>query len=89
MQEDYQETSNVFGFVTVELDASSDKIGSSRQILNWFVSTIKCDELAIGDISFAENKTKVEIHTSKIGLAIKALDKHEINGVKVKSSIVN
>lgn len=88
-QEDFQETSNVFGFVTLELDASSEKIGSSRQIMNWFTSTIKCDELAIGDISFDENSTKVEIHTSKIGLAIKALDKHGINGIKVKSSIVN
>ncbi len=88
-QEDFQETSNVFGFVTLQLDASSKVIGSSREILNWFVSKIKCDELAIGDISFDDNSTKVEIHSSKIGLAIKALEKHEINGVMVNSSIVN
>ena len=88
-QEDFQETSNVFGFVTLQLDASTDEIGSSRDILNWFVSKIKCDELAIGDISFDESTTRVEVHTSKIGLAIKALEKHEISGKKVKSSIVD
>ena len=88
-QEDFQETSNVFGFVTLQIDASSDEIGSSRDILNWFVSKIKCDELAIGDISFDESTTRVEVHTSKIGLAIKALEKHEISGRKVKSSIVD
>ena len=88
-QEDFQETSNVFGFVTLQLDASNEVIGSSREILNWFVSKIKCNELAIGDISFHDNTTKVEIHSSKISLAIKALEKHEMNGVMVSSSIVN
>ena len=81
--------SSVFGFVTLELDASSSQIGSSRNITDWFVKAIKCDELAIGDISFDESTTRVEVHTSKIGLAIKALQKHEISGKKVKSSIVD
>ena len=87
-QEDFQETSNVFGFITLELDASGKSLGSSREIMNWFVSKIRCDELAVGDIYFEDSTTKVEIHSSKIGLAIKALEKHEMNGLKVNTSIV-
>ncbi len=87
-QEDYQESSNVFGFVTIELDATSKQIGSSRQITNWFVDAIKCDELAIGDITFSQDKTHVGVHTSKIGLAIKALEKHDFNGINVEARIL-
>jgi len=88
-QDDYQENSSVFGFVTLELDAPTSQIGSSRKITEWFVKSIKCDELAIGEITFEEASTKVKIHTSKIGLAIKALEKNQMNGISVKSSIVN
>ena len=88
-QDDYQENSSVFGFVTLELDASTSQIGSSRKITDWFVKAIKCNELAIGDITFEEDSTRVEIHTSKIGLAIKALEKNQMNGISVKTSIVN
>jgi hypothetical protein len=31
----------------------------------------------------------VDIHTSKIGLAIKALEKNQMKGISVKASIVN
>tara|TARA_B110000444_G_C18846516_1_gene602386 strand:+ start:22 stop:678 length:657 start_codon:yes stop_codon:yes gene_type:complete len=88
-QDDYQENSSVFGFVTLELDASTSQIGSSRKITDWFVKAIKCNELAIGDITFEDDSTRVDIHTSKIGLAIKALEKNQMNGISVKTSIVN
>jgi ATP-dependent RNA helicase DeaD len=88
-QDDYQENSSVFGFVTLELDASASQIGSSRKITDWFVNAIKCDELAIGEITFQDSSTKVEIHTSKIGLAIKALEKNQMNGISLKPSIIN
>ena len=88
-QDDYQENSSVFGFVTLKLDAPSSQIGSSRNISDWFVKAIKCDELAIGEITFEDTSTNVQIHTSKIGLAIKALEKNQMNGISVKPSIVN
>ena len=88
-QDDYQENSSVFGFVTLKLDAPSSQIGSSRNITDWFVKAIKCDELAIGEITFEDTSTNVQIHTSKIGLAIKALEKNQMNGISVKPSIVN
>jgi ATP-dependent RNA helicase DeaD len=87
-QEDYQESSSVFGFVRLELNATTKQIGSSRKITNWFIDAIKCDELAIGDITFLDGSTQVAIHTSKIGLAIKALERHEMNGVNVQAVIM-
>jgi hypothetical protein len=44
--------------------------------------------LEIGDVSFDEQKTFISIHTSKIGLAIKALEKREMAGQIVSASII-
>ena len=87
-QDDYGETANVFGFVTLSLDISQNIAGSSRTVSNWFIKALNCKELAIGDVSFEEEKTLISIHTSKVGLAIKALEKREMAGQIVSASIV-
>ncbi|MCS5533131.1 MAG: DEAD/DEAH box helicase [Candidatus Poseidoniaceae archaeon] len=87
-QDDYGETANVFGFVTLSLDIPQNIAGSSRTVSNWFIKALNCKELAIGDVSFEQEKTFISIHTSKVGLAIKALEKREMAGQIVSASIV-
>ena len=87
-QDDYGETANVFGFVTLSLDIPQKTAGSSRTVSNWFIKALNCKELEIGDVSFEEQKTFISIHTSKIGLAIKALEKREMAGQIVSASII-
>ncbi len=87
-QDDYGETANVFGFVTLSLDIPQSVAGSSRTISNWFIKALNCKELEIGDVSFEQQKTLISIHTSKVGLAIKALEKREMAGQIVSASIV-
>jgi ATP-dependent RNA helicase DeaD len=87
-QDDYGENANVFGFVTLSLDIPRKVAGSSRTVSNWFIKALNCDEMAIGDVSFEEQKTFISIHTSKIGLAIKALEKREMSGQIVSVSII-
>ena len=88
MQDDYGETANVFGFVTLSLDIPQSDAGSSRTVSNWFIKALNCKELEIGDVSFEQQKTLISIHTSKVGLAIKALEKREMAGQIVSASIV-
>ena len=87
-QDDYGETANVFGFVTLSLDIPQSAAGSSRTVSNWFIKALNCKELEIGDVSFEQQKTLISIHTSKVGLAIKALGKREMAGQIVSASIV-
>jgi len=87
-QDDYGETANVFGFVTLSLDIPQSAAGSSRTVSNWFIKALNCKELEIGDVSFEQQKTLISIHTSKVGLAIKALEKREMAGQIVSASIV-
>ena len=82
-QDDFGETADVFGFVTLELNISAQQAGSSRSVANWFQRSLRCDEMAIGDVHFDGDSTFISIHTSKVGLALKALEKHEMAGQNV------
>ena len=87
-QDDFGETADVFGFVTLELSIEPSQAGSSRAVSQWFTDALRCDEMAIGDVHFEGASTFISIHTSKVGLAIKALEKREMSGQRVAATIV-
>ena len=86
-QDDFGETADVFGFVTVHLDINSSTAGSSRSVASWFQRALRCDEMALGDVHFDDKSTFISIHTSKVGLALKALQKHDMAGQRVTGTI--
>jgi len=86
-QDDFGETADVFGFVTLHLDIDRSTAGSSRSVAHWFQSSLRCDEMAIGDVHFENGSTFISIHTSKVGLAIKALEKHDMAGQRVTGTV--
>ena len=88
-QDDFGETADVFGFVTLELNIGPTAAGSSRKVSQWFIDALRCNEMAIGDVHFESESTFVSIHTSKVGLAIKALQKKEMSGQQVVATIAN
>ena len=87
-QDDFGETADVFGFVTLQLNIAQSDAGSSRTVAQWFQNSLRCDEMAIGDVHFDAESTFISIHTSKVGLALKALDKHEMAGKSVSGIVV-
>jgi ATP-dependent RNA helicase DeaD len=87
-QDDFGETADVFGFVTLELNIEPAAAGSSRKVSQWFTDALRCNEMAIGDVHFEGESTFISIHTSKVGLAIKALQKKEMSGQQVIATIV-
>jgi ATP-dependent RNA helicase DeaD len=87
-QDDFGETADVFGFVQLHLDIEPTVAGSSLAVARWFTDALRCNEMAIGDVHFADGSTYISIHTSKVGLAIKALEKREMAGQRVAATIV-
>ena len=87
-QDDFTESADVFGFVTVQLNLNENDAGSALQVSKWLIQQLKCDELAVGEIKFDGDSTLVSLHKSKIGLAMKAVEKRDYNGHQLTCAIV-
>ena len=58
-------------------------------VSKWFLEQLRCDELAIGTIRFDDDSTYVSLHSSKIGTAMKAVEKRPFNGTTMTAVIVD
>ena len=81
-QDDNSEAADVFGMVPVRLETTSL---SKYEILNQVISSLNCDELAVGDITISDKHTVVEIHTKHATLALKAFNSRNIGASVVNS----
>jgi hypothetical protein len=48
---------------------------------------MRCDELAIGEIQFDQDTVTVNVHSSKVSLALKAIEKYDLNGVNLSAHV--
>ena len=74
-QEDNAEAADVFGMVPIKLDTTSL---SKFSIVNQIVKSLKCNELAIGDIVISSDHTIVEVHNKHASLAVRSLNSNGI-----------
>ncbi|MEC7179136.1 MAG: hypothetical protein VXW28_07565, partial [Candidatus Thermoplasmatota archaeon] len=86
-KDDFMESADVFGFVPIRLTSNEDIEFSSRVIANWLVEKMRCDELAIGEIQFDRDIVTVNVHSSKVSLALKAIEKYDLNGVNLSAHV--
>ncbi len=86
-KDDYMESADVFGFVPITITSDGDVNFSSRKISQWLTEKMNCNELAIGQIKFNDSNTTINIHSSKVTLALKAFEKYEFNGTKFSTSV--
>jgi len=86
-KDDYMESSDVFGFVPIKISYSSNLKLSGRNISVWLSEKMSCDELAIGQIQFHNEFTIVNVHSSKVSLAIKAFEKYDFNGEQIVATV--
>ncbi|MEC7273347.1 MAG: DEAD/DEAH box helicase, partial [Candidatus Thermoplasmatota archaeon] len=87
-QDDFGENADVYGFVSIRLGAGTEQLGSPLQIASWFEQHLRCDALAIGDVRFEGDSTVVAIHSSKLGLAMKAIQMHPFGSLKVDAEVL-
>jgi len=85
--EDHSESSSVFGMVPIRIDIGSATGLTKLSAAEWIVDAIRCDELAIGNISIEDGHSFIEVHKSKVGLALKAVRKNGFNGRDVIAEI--
>ena len=74
-QEDNAEAADVFGMVPIKLDTTSL---SKFSIVDQIVKSLKCNELAIGDIVISSDHTIVEVHNKHASLAVRSLNSNGI-----------
>ncbi len=86
-KDDFMESADVFGFVPIKLTSNHAMEFSGRVIANWLVEKMRCDELAIGRIQFDQDIVTVNVHSSKVSLALKAIEKYDLNGTKLSAQI--
>ena len=86
-KDDFMETADVFGFVPVKLTSNQILNTSGRAISQWVANKMSCDELAIGQIEFMGEMIVVNVHSSKVSLALKAFERYEFDGQKILAAI--
>ncbi len=87
-QDDYGENADVYGFVSIRLNADSSTLGTPLQIANWFEQHLRCNPLAIGDVRYEGESTLVAIHISKLGLAMKAIQAHPFGSDMIEAEVL-
>lgn len=80
-QEDNAEAADVFGMVPIKLDTTSL---SKFSIVDQIVKSLKCNELAIGDIVISSDHTIVEVHNKHASLAVRSLNSNGIGATIVE-----
>ena len=75
-QEDNAEAADVFGMVPIKLQTTSL---SKFAIVDQITTSLKCSELAIGDIVIKDDFTVVEVHNKHASMALKSLNANDIS----------
>ncbi len=86
-KDDFMESADVFGFVPIKLTSDTGINLSGRIISQWLAEKMRCDELAIGQIEFEDDYALVNVHSSKVSLALKAIEKYELDGLKMSAQV--
>ena len=87
-QDDFSESADVFGYVTVKLNIGAQEAGSSLKLSRWIQSHMRCNDMDIGEIRFENDSTMMSVHKSKIGTAMKALAQRDYEGHALEPVIV-
>ncbi len=81
-QEDNAEAADVIGMVPIKINTTSM---SKFALVDEITSSLKCNELAIGDIVINEDHTVVEVHNKHASLAVKSFNSKDISASIIES----
>ena len=81
-QEDNAEAADVFGMVPIKMETTSL---SKFAIVDQITTSLKCSELAVGDIVIKDGYTVVEVHNKHASMALKSLNASDINATIIES----
>ena len=81
-QDDNAEAADVFGMVPIKIDTTSM---SKFALVDEITTSLKCNELAVGDIVINEDHTVVEVHNKHASLAVKSFNSKDISASIIES----
>ena len=81
-QEDNTEAADVFGMVPIKINTTSM---SKFALVDEITTSLKCNELAVGDIVINEDHTVVEVHNKHASLAVKSFNSKDISASIIES----
>ena len=81
-QEDNAEAADVFGMVPIKINTISM---SKFALVDEITTSLKCNELAVGDIVINEDHTVVEVHNKHASLAVKSFNSKDIKASIIES----
>ena len=81
-QEDNAEAADVFGMVPIKINTTSM---SKFALVDEITTSLKCNELAVGDIVINEDHTVVEVHNKHASLAVKSFNSKDIPASIIES----
>ena len=81
-QEDNAEAADVFGMVPIKINITSM---SKFALVDEITTSLKCNELAVGDIVINEDHTVVEVHNKHASLAVKSFNSKDISASIIES----
>ena len=81
-QEDNAEAADVFGMVPIKINTTSM---SKFALVDEITTSLKCNELAVGDIVINEDHTVVEVHNKHASLAVKSFNSKDIKASIIES----
>ena len=81
-QEDNAEAADVFGMVPIRISTTSM---SKFAIVDEITTSLKCPELAVGDIVINEDHTVVEVHNKHASLAVRSFNSKDIDASIIES----
>ena len=81
-QEDNAEAADVFGMAPIKINITSM---SKFALVDEITTSLKCNELAVGDIVINEDHTVVEVHNKHASLAVKSFNSKDISASIIES----
>ena len=87
-RDDWEEESNSFGMVKIEISITSSEI-SKYNLFEWILNECKIPEIAIGDIIIGEKSTFIEIHLKKAGFVLDILKNRKFKGKNLNPSVTS
>tara|TARA_B100000003_G_scaffold36712_3_gene30890 strand:+ start:1087 stop:2499 length:1413 start_codon:yes stop_codon:yes gene_type:complete len=87
-RDDWEEESNSFGMVRIEIAITSSEI-SKYNLFEWILRECKIPDIAIGDIIIGKNSSFIEIHIKKAGFVLDILKNRKLKGKKLKPMVIS
>jgi ATP-dependent RNA helicase DeaD len=87
-KEDWDEISDSFGMVTINLSIGSGE-SSKLSLADWIIKESRVPDIALGEISMGIEETTVEVHVKKASYVIDVLKSRDYMGRKLKPAIVS